>query len=66
MKRIFSYHYTITAAQKSVKKTNVSRIEINVFRDEAKNGYMKAERSDREKNLFVIANRAVSMPRMRD
>jgi len=52
----------------SKKKSWKQRIRATkqIYSDGSKNEYMGVGKRDREKNLFVIANRAVSMPRVRD
>lgn len=63
-----NFHYGIIVNNSDKKKTWKQRIRETkqIYSDGTKNEYMEAEKRDREKNFFVIANRAVSMPRVRD
>lgn len=64
-----NFHYGIivwiAAAKKKSWKQRI-RATKRIYSDGTKNEYMGAKKRDREKNLFVIANRAVSMPSVRD
>lgn len=62
-----NFHYNIMwiAAARRFGNKRIRAMK-RIYSDGTKNEYMGVEKRDREKNLFVIANRVVSMPRVRD
>jgi len=63
-----NFHYGIIVNSSGKKKSWKQRIRATkqIYSDGSKNEYMAVGKRDGEKNLFVIANRTVSMPRVRD